>query len=257
MPEHHLHRARPLIALTTDFAEKAGRHQRPQATIYGAYLARIQEAGLTPVLITPLHDEAAIRQIVSSCAGLVLTGGEDVDPHRYGEEPLPDLCFVTPARDAAEWLALDCALQQRLPVLAICRGIQVLNVHRGGSLWQDLPTQNPGTVVHEQSAPYGQPAHAVSVTPGSRLHAILGATSVRVNSYHHQAPRAAASGLMVTARADDGVIEGMEVAGPDFILGVQWHPERLPDDAGSEHPDRRLFRAFADAVHARISEVAA
>jgi len=257
MPERRVHRLRPLVALTTDFTEQAGRHQRPQATIYGAYIARLQEAGLTPVLLTPLHDEAAIRQIVASCAGLVLSGGEDVDPRRYGEEPLPDLCFVTPARDGAEWVALDSALEQRLPVLAICRGIQVLNVHRGGSLWQDLPTQKPGAGAHEQSAPYGQPAHTVSVTPGSRLHAILGATSVRVNSYHHQAPKAAAPGLMVTATAEDGVIEGVEGSGPDFIVGVQWHPERLPDDAGLEHPDRRLFRAFADAVHARIAEVAA
>jgi putative glutamine amidotransferase len=257
MSERRIYPVRPLVAVSSDFAEKAGRHQRPQATIYGAYLARIQEAGLTPVLVTPLHDEAAIRQVVSSCAGLVLSGGDDVDPARYGEEPLPDRCFVTPARDDAEWAALDSALQLHLPVLAICRGIQVLNVHRGGTLWQDLPTQKPGDVAHEQTEPFGQPAHAITVTPGSRLHAIMGATSMRVNSYHHQAPRTPAPGLIVTATAEDGVIEGLEAVGPDFIVGVQWHPERLPDDVGLEHPDQRLFRAFAAAVHARIAEVAA
>lgn len=248
---------RPLVALSTEAVARAGRHQRPQATLYGAYIARLQEVGLTPVLITPLHDETAVRQILVSCAGLVLSGGEDVDPRRYGEEPIPDRNFVTPERDAVEWVALDMALERRLPVFAICRGIQVLNAHRGGTLWQDIPSQKPDASVHEQAAPYGSPWHPVDITPGSRLHTIVGRTSIEVNSYHHQAPKQAAAGYVVTARAPDGVIEGMETTGPDFIVGVQWHPERLPDDADLDHPDRRLFRAFADAVYARIAEAAA
>lgn len=249
--------ARPLVALTTELVAKAGRHGRPQATLYGAYVERLQEVGLTPVLITPLHDEAAVRQILFACAGLVLSGGEDVDPARYGEAEIPGRNFITPERDRVEWLALDVALSRRLPVLAICRGIQVLNAHAGGTLWQDLPTQVPAALEHEQRAPWGEPAHRIDVTPGSRLHAILGATSPEVNSYHHQAPKECAPGYRVTARTADGVIEGIETTGPDYVVGVQWHPERLRADAAADHHDRRLFRSFAAAVGARLAEVAA
>lgn len=249
--------SRPLVALSTEMVAQAGRHKRPQATIYGSYIARLQEVGLTPVLITPLHDEAAVRQILASCAGLVLSGGEDVDPRRYGEEPIPDVNFVTPERDVVEWVALDEALGRQLPVLAICRGIQVLNAHRGGTLFQDVPSQKPDALVHEQTEPWGSPAHAVQIVAGSRLHAILGGTSLDVNSYHHQAPKDVAPGFVVTARAPDGVIEGMETTGPDYIVAVQWHPERIGDDAPDDHHDRRLFRSFADAVHARVAEAAA
>lgn len=244
---------RPLIALTTEAVARAGRHGMPQAFLYGAYIARLQEVGLTPVLITPLHDEAAVHQLVASCAGLVLSGGEDVDPARYGEEALPEKCFITPERDAAEFAALDVAAQLQLPVLAICRGIQILNVHRGGTLWQDLPTQRPAGLVHEQVQPYGEPAHSISVAEGSRLHTILGSGEVHVNSYHHQAPKDIAPGLLASAVAGDGVIEGLEAVGEEWVVGVQWHPERLPDGAPADNPDRRLFRAFAEAVDAHFA----
>lgn len=248
---------RPLVALTTEMVAQAGRHRKPQATLYGAYVDRLQEVGLTPVLITPLHDEASIRQILASCAGIVLSGGEDVDPARYGEEAIPDRTFVTPERDVAEWIALDEALGRHLPILAICRGIQVLNAHQGGTLWQDIPSQKPDAMVHEQTAPWGSPSHTVEVTPGSRLHAILGGNRLEVNSWHHQAPKTVAPGYAVTVRSEDGVIEGIETTGPDFIVGVQWHPERLSGAAPANHHDRRLFRAFAEAVRARTAEVAA
>jgi putative glutamine amidotransferase len=244
---------RPLIALTTEAVARAGRHGRPQALIYGAYIARLQEVGLTPVLITPLHDEAAVRQLVGACAGLVLSGGEDVDPARYGEEALPERCFITPERDAAEFAALDVAAESQLPVLAICRGIQILNVHRGGTLWQDLPSQRPAGLPHEQVQPYGEPAHSVSVAGGTRLRTILGAGEVHVNSYHHQAPKDIAPGLLVSAVGGDGVIEGLEAVGGEWVVGVQWHPERLPEGAAADHPDRRLFHAFAQAVDARFA----
>lgn len=248
---------RPLVAVTMEAVQSAGRHGKPQTHIYGAYLDRLQEAGLTPVLISPLHDEAAVRQLVASCAGLVLTGGEDVDPRHYGEDALPDAkCFITPERDAAEFTALAVTEELSLPVLAICRGIQILNVRRGGTLWQDLPLQRQDAGLHEQREPYGEPAHDVTLAHGSRLRAIVGAETVRVNSYHHQAVKDVAPGLHATAVTADGVVEGLEAAGPDFVVGVQWHPERLPPDAGAAHPDRRLFRAFAEAVAARVGEVA-
>lgn len=241
----------PLVAVTTEAAEAAGRHGKPQVQLYGAYLARLTEAGLTPLLITPFHDEAAVGEIVGMCSGLVLTGGEDVAPQRYGEDVLGDLVFVTPERDAAEWAALAAAYRMALPVLAICRGIQVLNVYHGGTLWQDIPSQRPGGVAHEQTQAYGEAAHAVSVRAGSLLHGIVGADGVRVNSYHHQAPKDIAPGLAVTATSEDGVIEGLEPTDGSWVVAVQWHPERLPEDAAPDHPDRRLFNAFADAVRRR------
>lgn len=243
--------ARPLVALTTEATEEAGRHRKPQIQLYGAYLARLLEAGLTPVLLTPLHDEEAVAEILSVCHGLVLSGGEDVAPARYGEEELADLVFVTPERDTMEWAALAQAYARDLPVFAICRGIQVLNVYHGGTLWQDLPSQRQGGAVHDQTEPYGQAAHGLTIAEGSRLHGIVGTASIRVNSYHHQAPRKIAPGLTVTATSEDGVVEGLEADGPQWVVGVQWHPERLPAGAGPHHPDRQLFTSFAEAVRER------
>jgi putative glutamine amidotransferase len=240
---------RPLVALTTWMVPEAGSHRQPQAGIYGAYVHALADAGLAAVLVTPLHDAASIEAILARCDGLVLSGGEDVDPARYGQTPVVPLDDVSAERDAMEWQALELAYARSLPVLAICRGVQVLNVFRGGTLWQDLPSQQPGAAAHQQTAPWGSPAHEIEVRAGSRLHAALGgATRVAVNSYHHQAIRDLAADLEVTAATGDGVIEAVEAVGARWVLGVQWHPERYLPDAPPSHPDRRLFRAFADAV---------
>ncbi len=253
MSDSQVAASRPLVALTTEAAEEAGRHRKPQIQLYGAYLMRLQEAGLTPVLVTPLHDEAAVREILSVCSGLVLSGGEDVAPWRYGEHEIENV-FVTPERDTVEWTALGEAQRLRIPILAICRGIQVLNVFCGGTLWQDLPSQRPNGLGHDQKAPYGEGSHVVNIREGTRLHAIVGTSATRVNSYHHQAPKDIAPGLVVSATAEDGLVEGLETSGPEWVVGVQWHPERLPEGAGPNHPDRMLFASFASAVQAKMRE---
>ncbi len=138
-------------------------------------------------------------------------------------------------------------------MLALCRGIQVLNVLLGGTLWQDLPSQRPGGVAHRQSDAWHATAHEVRVEPDSRLARIVDAAAFQVNSFHHQAIRDLGSGLRPTAWAPDGVVEAVE-GEAGWVMGVQWHPERHPDDAPEHHPDRRLFTAFADAVRAHVAE---
>ncbi len=241
----------PFVALTTTLSPQAGRYHQPRVEIYSNYLRLLARVGLTPVLVTPAHDREAIADLVGIASGLILTGGEDIAPARYGEEPLPELDVVNPARDAAEWTALDAALEESIPIMGICRGMQLLNVYFGGTLYQDLPTQRGDQVTHYQEEPWGQHHHTVDCTPESRLHEILGECSpLEINSFHHQAVKDLGEGLRCTARAEDGLVEGIEHTGRDWVLGVQWHPERLEAEAGSTDPNIRLMNAFADAVRA-------
>jgi putative glutamine amidotransferase len=236
------------VALTTGAVDRAGRHEQPQARIYGAYLTALEDAGLTPVLVTPLHSADAARTLVENCAGLVLSGGEDVDPARYGEAPIPELDAVSAERDALEWLAIDAALARNIPIFGICRGVQVLNVHLGGTLYQDVPAQRPDAGIHEQPEPWGEDAHDIAIAENSLLWRIVGNSCIRVNSFHHQAIKDLAPGLAVSARTEDGLVEGVEAVSYPWLVGVQWHPERYSAATPAAHPDRRLFRAFADAV---------
>ena len=240
---------RPLIVLTTPVAP-GGSYNLPQARLNLQYLAAVQAPGGTGMLLTPGHDDEAIRQLVGMAHGLVLTGGEDVDPARYGQEPHPQLGSVSPERDRMEFAALAAALERRIPVLAICRGIQVLNVAMGGTLFQDIPSQLGGDILHEQTAPVGDRWHHATVQEGSGLAEIFGVRELFINSFHHQAIDRLAPGLRAVAWAEDGVVEGVEGSEHPWLYGVQWHPERgeaaAPADA--RDPDRRLFWAFVAAA---------
>lgn len=236
---------RAVIAVTT--TEQPG-HRGPQLAVNRAYLEAIERAGATPLLLTPAHDAESLRQLLSICDGLMLTGGEDVDPARYGEPPHPNLDTISPARDEMELQVLRDAMERGMPVLAICRGIQVLNVAFGGSLVQDLPSQRPDGLAHVQQAPITARWHGARVQPGSRLAALLGSDELPVNSFHHQAIGRLAPGLRAVAWAEDGVVEGVEAEGTPWIVGVQWHPERGAPDAPDDDPDRRLFRGFMEEV---------
>jgi putative glutamine amidotransferase len=185
-------------------------------------------------MLAPDHAAAALGGV----RGLVLTGGEDVAPQRYGAAPHPRLGTVDASRDATEVALIDAARQRRLPILAICRGIQILNVALGGTLYQDLDSERPGTLSHSDEAS----RHGVRVAPGSLLERTLGTQSATVNSRHHQAIRDLAPGLKAVAWAEDGVIEAAEPKSADdpWIVAVQWHPEDLTE--------RALFEGFAQAV---------
>ncbi len=236
------------VALSTTSLEAAGSYQRPSVFIYESYLRALQSVGLAPVLITPAHGPDSVRALLDGCAGLVLSGGEDVEPARYGAEPSPALGSVNRARDEVEFTAVERALELQLPILGICRGAQVLNVAMGGTLFQDIATERPGPVLHQQQQAWGQRSHCATVASDSRLHAIVGSDELFINSYHHQAIRDVAPSLRVVARAEDGMVEAVEGRDHPWLIGVQWHPERYEASAADNDPDRLLFQAFADVV---------
>lgn len=243
-----LPRAAPLVGLTTTSVARGGSHNRPQVLLYSAYIRALEASGLAPVLLTPHHGARSVESLLEHCGGLVLSGGEDVDPRRYGEEPHPQLGSVAPERDEMEMAALSYALERSLPVFAICRGIQVLNVFLGGTLYQDLGAQYPTELRHAQDAPWSDRTHRVTVHDDSILRKIVGTGELLINSFHHQAIRAVAPGLRVTAVAEDGLVEAVEATQHPWVVGVQWHPERHEAHAPDSDPDRRLFAAFADTV---------
>ena len=181
--------------------------------------------------------------------GLVLSGGGDVDPALFGEAPHPAYFPAEEGRDAAEIALVRAALESKTPVLAICRGVQVLNVAAGGSLVQDIPTEVRHSLAHRIDRPKDFPAHEVAVSPGSTLAALLGTDASRpvvvVNSRHHQSVKAVAPGFHVTAKATDGVIEALESDDRNaFCVGVQWHPENF----GADSRFRELFRGLIQAA---------
>lgn len=241
---------RPLIAVTTT-THMAADYRVPQVMLGTPYIRVIDALGGSAILLTPAHDPASIEQILDLSSGLVLTGGEDVEPRRYGQEPHPRLGATNPDRDKMELAAVHAALNRGLPVLAICRGMQLLNVALGGTLYQDLPTDLGGDLLHEQEAPVGDGWHTARVEPDSRLAAIFGETTLFINSFHHQAIRRLGDGLRAVAWAEDDVIEAVEGTDHQWVFGVQWHPERgeaeRQPDPGS-HPDRRLVEAFLAAA---------
>lgn len=211
-----------------------------------SYVKATVAAGLTPLIVPPVSPDA-IEPMLAAAQGVVLTGGEDVDPVLYGAQRRKLTQPSHAARDACEIAVARRARELRLPTLAICRGIQVANVALGGTLVQDISDELRSDVQHDQSDLRASRVHSVNITEHSRLHQIFGATTIDVNSSHHQALDRVADGLAVTARSPDGVIEGAEWTRDEWwMVGVQWHPEELNDDARDW--DRRLFRAFAEVV---------
>jgi putative glutamine amidotransferase len=196
------------------------------------------------VIIPPLANEGAAAAILDSVAGLVLTGGEDVDPARYGETRHEKIRSVNTARDATEAALVEGARERGMPVLAICRGIQILNVALGGTLIQDIPSECDTKISHDEESARDSRTHEIAIEPGSRIAAAMGTDHCSVNSFHHQSVKRVAEGMRVTARSPDGVIEGLEsIDDAWWVMAVQWHPEEMND---SREPwDRGLFKAFA------------
>ncbi|NWG15517.1 MAG: gamma-glutamyl-gamma-aminobutyrate hydrolase family protein [Chloroflexi bacterium] len=235
----------PLIGITTSnyVSPATGWHFNRG---YVGCIQAIAEAGGLPVLIPVSVDAETRQQIYQRLDGLLLSGGEDINPTVYGAAQHPATGKVDAERDRAELQLVRWAVEDDLPTLAICRGHQMLNVALGGTLIQDVPSQVQTTINHH-CLPRNALAHTVEVDPASRLAAILGTTHLPVNSVHHQSVEQPAPALRVTAYAPDGVLEGTELPDKTFILSVQWHPE----DLFREHEVmRRLFGAFIEAARA-------
>jgi putative glutamine amidotransferase len=245
---HH----RPLIGLTTsELRRPEVAPTRPQSeppmreiALGVNYPGSIERAGGAPVILPPLHPDAT-DELVSRIDGLLLTGGPDLHPGTYGARPHPALGPTEREIDVFELGLVRAAQHRGLPILAICRGMQVLNVARGGTLIQDLPTELEGAMAHRQTDPGRLPSHEVRLEDSSRLAAMAGKTTIAVNSFHHQAIDRLGHGLRAVGWAPDGVIEAVEDPRARFIVGVQWHAESL---AESQPVQAELLGAFVDAA---------
>ncbi|HUR83970.1 MAG TPA: gamma-glutamyl-gamma-aminobutyrate hydrolase family protein [Solirubrobacteraceae bacterium] len=215
------------------------------------YPNAVRRAGGVPVVIPPM-DEPAIEALLDGLWGLCLSGGPDLDPATYGAAPHFALGPTEPELDTFEIGLVRAAEARDMPVLAICRGLQVLNVARGGTLLQDLPTELPSDIEHRQQIAGSTPTHEVVLEPGSLTAACLGTREGRVNSFHHQAVDRLGSGLRVVGHAPDGVIEAIEATDRRFTVAVQWHAESM---VRSPEQDR-LLAAFTDAAIAYGAEAA-
>lgn len=231
---------RPVIGITASVSDDRLSYMQKHA-----YARAIESAGGLPLILPPSFDVSLIDQTLSLLNGLLLAGGDDIDPALYGEARLPECGLVTPIRDVWELPLCRAALDRRMPVLGICRGVQVMNVALGGTLYQDLQSQRPTALHHAQQEPPEEVTHDVTLIPGSKLADVLGVPRLRVNSHHHQALKDLAPGLTAVSYALDGLIEGAEMPGHPFFLGVQWHPERLWEGTNAAHS--RLFQAFVHA----------
>jgi putative glutamine amidotransferase len=237
----------PLIGITTSIQLRedglAENH-----TSFAPNAAAIERAGGLPVLIPTGLDAATLRAIYDRMDGIFVPGGGDVNPECYGAPQHPLTDRIVDARDTLEISLVQWSAADDVPLLGVCRGNQVINVALGGTLIQDIPSQLESEINHRfrpEGVAYPQDGHTIDIEPGSHLAEIIGTTTnVTVNTLHHQSVEKLAPGLIITAHAPDGVVEGLEMRGKHFLIGVQWHPEIMPDNEQMQ----RLFIAFVAAA---------
>ncbi len=226
----------------------------PRFALSEFYVRCVMDAGGLPLLLPNVMPELAASYL-SRMDGLLLSGGLDVDPEFYGEEPKPKLGNLDQVRDSYELELARGAHQAGMPMLSICRGVQLLNVAFGGTLVQDIDSEIDEPLKHEQDAlRQNALSHRIRIKPNTRLHEIAaGSERIRVNSFHHQSVKDVADGFDITARSEDGVIEAIEDPTHPFCVGVQWHPERLPENDFT----RSIFQHFVEAARtaANVGEV--
>jgi putative glutamine amidotransferase len=249
----------PLIGVTTSEVRLAKSvHPAPRSDpprtemVLGlTYLKAIEAAGGLPVVIPPLPGRA-IGPLLDGLAGVCLSGGPDIHPSAYDRDPHPKLGPTWQELDRAEFEIATEADARGLPILAICRGAQALNVARGGTLFQHVPDQFGDEVEHRQRGIGPRPSHRIRIEPESRLAEAVGKTEIEVNSFHHQAPDQLGRDLQPIAFAPDGLIEALEEPGERFVIGVQWHAEALYE----RDEDASLFRAFVAAARSARAAIA-
>ena len=244
---------RPVIGIPTQTLQSLGGVSAeipPSWVMSQRYIVTLTNAGAVPWLV-PLIDDDTLHEIFENLDGVFLPGGADIDPVSYGQAPHP-LCDKTDRdRDRVELALAKWAIEKQKPVLGVCRGMQLINLAAGGTLYQDLAEQKQGSIKHDYFPFGGQNfrrdflAHEVEVAPGSRLAKVFGEGTLRVNSMHHQGVRDVGKGLNVSAMAADGLVEGLEARDGGYVVGVQWHPEALTDN---EEASRRLFEDFVETA---------
>ena len=234
-------RRKPIVGVVAD-----RRSEYPGIFVPESYMESLEAAGVVALTLPFARDPEDIAHLATLCDGYLLTGGADVNPRAYGAPTLACCGEVQPQRDAFELAFVPLLVAADKPIFAICRGIQALNVALGGTLHQDIDTQHPRALAlqHRQLAQSFVPTHAVDIAPDSLLSRIMGPGEAWVNTFHHQAVAQLAPGLVPTAVAPDGVVEALEHPTARFILGVQWHPERM---TATDEGARALFAAFAQA----------
>jgi putative glutamine amidotransferase len=234
----------PLIGLTT----RNGKNEEDNSIVVlgAAYVDAVRAAGGVPILIPSGISGEAFQTLFERLDGILFTGGGDIAVERFNGDPHPSIGDVDPARDSVEFSLLGAAVKNRKPFLGICRGMQLVNVGLGGTLYTHIPDQLPGAGKHDfhDGYPRDYMAHRVEVQSGTRLAAIVGELSFPVNSLHHQGAKNVPAALIPTAFSPDGLVEAVELPGHPFGLAVQWHPECIPDQPSS----MKLFRAFVGAA---------
>ncbi|MFC5601898.1 gamma-glutamyl-gamma-aminobutyrate hydrolase family protein [Sporosarcina koreensis] len=237
---------KPVIGITSNLDSTAHMLQN-------TYIQAVISGGGIPFIV-PTGVENDAQQIAALLDGLVISGGGDLNPILFNEEPLPQLGNVTPERDSAELELVRHMLAADKPILGICRGHQVLNVAFGGTLYQDIISQSASPLLqHDQKAKRDHPSHAVHVEKGTRLASIANSEKILVNSFHHQALKDIPAPLIVSGKASDGIVEAVESTDHHFVVGVQWHPEALMQN--EDQVSMRLFEAYMKACTERMAAV--
>ena len=246
------HKRRPIIGIT-------GNYDAGTCTLLEGYYRSVLEAGGTPLIIPPFDDTDAMASLLDRVDALILSGGGDINPLYLGEEPLRELGGINPVRDWHELMLVRLAVNRQIPILGICRGLQVMTAALGGRLYQDIYKEASATLKHSQNTGRHVATHTVHIASESLLHRIFGTEVLPVNSFHHQAVREAAQGFAMSALSPDGLIEAVESTRHKSMIGVQWHPECMI--LGGDRSMLPLFewlvgeaRSFADAreVHRRV-----
>ena len=209
--------------------------------LLATYSSAIERSGGLPVIIPYTEDEKSLSEYIKVCDGFLFSGGCDIEPARFGEETKDTCGNIQKNRDSLEFSVFKKAFEAKKPIVGICRGIQVINVALGGTLYQDIPSELPSEIPHRQSGPKNLPSHEVKILSDTPLMELIGKERMTANSFHHQAIKALGEGLEVMALADDGIIEAVFYNGKNYILGYQWHPERLCD---TNEDNKTLFDNF-------------
>lgn len=228
----------PIIGMTGAIDEKTS------LSTFFAYSRAIEAVGGLPLVLPYIEDGELLDKFIATCDGIFLTGGMDIEPSRYGEEKHEGCGECQPNRDTLELAVLARAVKADKPILAICRGAQLVNVFFGGTLYQHLPDERPSEISHIQSEDPFLPSHPIKIESGTPLYTLIGKSEMRGNSFHHQALKTLGEGLSVMAYAPDGIIEGLYAPAMSYLRAYQWHPERM------SHFDEDSLSLFKDFIAA-------